>query len=73
MPEELCISPLGVRSGWVALEGSTAIHRDPSNESRRFIPLRLADNRRPQQAQFPSPAADPTQAEAFATILPSPE
>ena len=39
----LCISPAALASGWVALEWSTAIHRDPSNEGRRFIPLLLAD------------------------------
>ncbi|HXC71386.1 MAG TPA: TIR domain-containing protein [Pyrinomonadaceae bacterium] len=39
----LCISPNALASGWVALERSTAIHRDPSNESRRFIPLLLVD------------------------------
>ena len=39
----LCISPHALASGWVALERSTAIHRDPSNEGRRFIPLLLAD------------------------------
>ncbi len=39
----LCISPNALASGWVALERSTAIHRDPANEDRRFIPLLLAD------------------------------
>lgn len=39
----LCISPSALASGWVALERSTAIHRDPANEGRRFIPLLLAD------------------------------
>ena len=39
----LCISPNALASGWVDLERSTAIHRDPSNEGRRFIPLLLAD------------------------------
>ena len=39
----LCISPNALASGWVALERSTAIHRDPANEGRRFIPLLLAD------------------------------
>ena len=34
-------------SGWVALERSTAIHRDPSNEGRRFIPLLLGDCKLP--------------------------
>lgn len=39
----LCISPAALASGWVALERSTAVHRDPSNEGRRFIPLLLGD------------------------------
>jgi WD40 repeat protein len=39
----LCISPAALASGWVALERSTAIHRDPSNAGRRFIPLLLDD------------------------------
>ncbi|HWA84358.1 MAG TPA: TIR domain-containing protein, partial [Fimbriimonadaceae bacterium] len=39
----LCISPNALASGWVALERSTAIHRDPANASRRFVPLLLAD------------------------------
>ncbi|MBN1342580.1 MAG: TIR domain-containing protein [Phycisphaerae bacterium] len=39
----LCVSPNALASGWVALERSTAIHRDPANEGRRFIPLLLAD------------------------------
>ena len=39
----LCLSPHALASGWVALERSTAIHRDPANEGRRFIPLLLAD------------------------------
>ena len=30
-------------SGWVALERSTAIHRDPANARRRFIPLLPGD------------------------------
>ena len=30
-------------SGWVALERSTAVHRDPANAGRRFIPLLLGD------------------------------
>jgi hypothetical protein len=34
----LCISPHALASGWVALERSTAIHRDPANTGRRFIP-----------------------------------
>lgn len=39
----LCLSPKALASGWVALERSTAIHRDPANAGRRFIPLLLAD------------------------------
>jgi WD40 repeat protein/RNase P subunit RPR2 len=39
----LCISPTALASGWVALERSTAVHRDPANEGRRFIPLLLGD------------------------------
>ncbi len=39
----LCVSPHALASGWVALERSTAIHRDPANEGRRFIPLLLSD------------------------------
>lgn len=39
----LCISPAALASGWVALERSTAVHRDPSNAGRRFIPLLLGD------------------------------
>ena len=34
----LCISPAALASGWVALERSTAVHRDPANAGRRFIP-----------------------------------
>jgi WD40 repeat protein/RNase P subunit RPR2 len=39
----LCVSPNALASGWVALERSTAIHRDPANAGRRFIPLLIAD------------------------------
>lgn len=39
----LCVSPNALASGWVGLERSTAIHRDPANEGRRFIPLLLSD------------------------------
>ena len=34
-------------SGWVALERSTAVHRDPANAGRRFIPLLLGDGALP--------------------------
>ncbi len=39
----LCISANALQSGWVALERSTAVHRDPENADRRFIPLLLTD------------------------------
>lgn len=39
----LCISPAALASGWVALERSTAVHRDPANAGRRFIPLLSGD------------------------------
>lgn len=39
----LCVSDAALKSGWVALERSTAVHRDPSNAERRFIPLLLTD------------------------------
>jgi WD40 repeat protein len=39
----LCISPNALASGWVALERSSAVHRDPDNSGRRFIPLLLTD------------------------------
>jgi hypothetical protein len=39
----LCISPAALASGWVALERSSAVHRDPSNAGRRFILLMLAE------------------------------
>ena len=39
----LCISPAALASGWVALERSTAVHRDPANAGRRFIPLLLGN------------------------------
>ncbi len=39
----LCVSPAALASGWVALERSTAVHRDPANAGRRFIPLLLGD------------------------------
>ncbi len=38
-----CISPAALASGWVALERSTAIHRDPANAGHRFIPLLPGD------------------------------
>ncbi len=39
----LCISSNALASRWVDLERSTAIHRDPANGGRRFIPLLLDD------------------------------
>jgi hypothetical protein len=39
----LCISPAALASGWVALERSTAVHRDPANAGRRFVPLLLGE------------------------------
>jgi small GTP-binding protein len=39
----LCISRNALDSGWVALERSTAIHRDPENAGRRFVPLLLEE------------------------------
>jgi len=39
----LCVSQNALASGWVALERGTAVHRDPANDDRRFIPLLLAD------------------------------
>src|SRR5436189_685578 len=44
----LCVSPAALASGWVALERSTAVHRDPANAERRFIPLLLADCELPE-------------------------
>lgn len=37
----LCMSSAAFQSGWVGLERSTAIFRDPTNSQRRFIPLLL--------------------------------
>ena len=34
----LCISPAALASGWVALERSTAVHRDPANTGCALIP-----------------------------------
>jgi WD40 repeat protein len=39
----LCMSPHALGSGWVGLERSTVLFRDPSNAGRRFVPLLLAD------------------------------
>src|SRR6266852_4823324 len=37
------ISPDALGSGWVGLERSTVLFRDPGNVGRRFIPLLLAE------------------------------
>ncbi|MFC1716582.1 TIR domain-containing protein [Candidatus Poribacteria bacterium] len=39
----LCMSPAAFGSGWVDMERSTSLFRDPTNKGRRFIPLLLAD------------------------------
>jgi WD40 repeat protein len=39
----LCMSQDALGSGWVGLERSTVLFRDPSNAGRRFIPLLLVD------------------------------
>jgi hypothetical protein len=39
----LCMSPAAFGADWVALERSTVLFRDPTNEGRRFVPLLLAD------------------------------
>jgi hypothetical protein len=39
----LCMSPAAFGSDWVSLERSTVLFRDPGNDTRRFIPLLLAD------------------------------
>src|SRR5258708_23609908 len=39
----LFLSPAALGSGWVALERSTVLFRDPTNEGRRFVPVLLAD------------------------------
>ena len=41
----LCISPNALASKWVALERSTAIHRDPANESRCCWPTAICRTR----------------------------
>ncbi|MBI4560046.1 MAG: TIR domain-containing protein [Candidatus Hydrogenedentes bacterium] len=43
----LCMSPNAFGSDWVTLERSTVLFRDPSNISRRFIPLLLTDCKLP--------------------------
>jgi len=44
----LCISQTALGSGWVALEQSTLLFRDPSNTGRNFIPLLLDDCQMPE-------------------------
>lgn len=39
----LCMSPAALGSDWVSLERSTVLFRDPTNDTRRFIPLLLLD------------------------------
>lgn len=39
----LCLSPAALGSEWVALERSTVLFRDPTNQGRRFISFLLAD------------------------------
>jgi len=39
----LCLSPAALGSGWVDLERSTALFRDPANRTRRFVPVLLTD------------------------------
>ena len=39
----LCLSPAALGSGWVDLERSTALFRDPTNVTRRFVPILLSD------------------------------
>lgn len=39
----LCMSPAAFESGWVDMERSTVLFRDPTNVGRRFIPLLLAE------------------------------
>jgi hypothetical protein len=39
----LCLSPAALTSKWVMRDTSTILSRDPSNASRRFVPLLLAD------------------------------
>ncbi len=43
----LCLSPAALGSGWVDLERSTALFRDPANRARRFVPVLLSDCRLP--------------------------
>jgi hypothetical protein len=47
----LCLSPAALGSDWVGLERSTVLFRDPANAGRRFIPLLLADCKRPLPAK----------------------
>lgn len=40
----LCMSDAAFGSEWVAIERQTVMFRDPTNQKRRFIPLRLDDS-----------------------------
>lgn len=39
----LCLSRAGLESEWVSMERSSAMFRDPTNRSRRFVPVLLED------------------------------
>ncbi|MCP4549679.1 MAG: TIR domain-containing protein, partial [bacterium] len=68
----LCISPNALSSGWVALERSTAIHRDPANEGRRFIPLLMVDCKLPdtlRRYKYVDLRKESDQGAAFAELL----
>src|ERR1044072_621421 len=39
----LCLSSNALSSDWVTLERSTVLFRDPTNSSRRFVPILLDD------------------------------
>jgi hypothetical protein len=39
----LCMSRAAFASEWIKLERSASLFRDPANQQRRFIPLRLED------------------------------
>ena len=46
-----CLSPAALGSDWVELERTTVLFRDPANAGRCFIPLLLADCKRPDTFQ----------------------
>lgn len=69
----LCISPAALASGWVGLERSTAVHRDPANAGRRFIPLLLGDCALPDTLRRYMVAKFREESEAaFAALHPQP-